>query len=58
MSDLGQQIQHSTQYCTAKGYRIVDALSDVVSGLKADRKGPLRLFNYVTNRQLDAVVVA
>jgi len=32
-------------------------LSDVASGLKADREGLLKLFDYVTNRQVDVVVV-
>jgi len=57
-SDLERQIQYLTQYCTAKGYRVVDVLSDVASGLNTDRKGLLKLFNYVANRQVDVVVVA
>jgi len=56
-SDLERQIQYLTQYCTSKGYRVVDVLSDVASGLKTDRRGLLKLFNYVVNRQIDAVVV-
>lgn len=56
-SDLERQIQYLTQYCSAKGYRVVDILSDVASGLKTNRRGLLKLFNYVVNRQVDAVVV-
>jgi putative resolvase len=56
-SDLERQIQHLTQYCASKGYRVVDVLSDVASGLKTDRRGLLKLFNYVVNRQVDVVVV-
>jgi excisionase family DNA binding protein len=56
-SDLERQIQYLTQYCTSKGYGVVDVLSDVASGLKTDRRGLLKLFNYVVNRQIDAVVV-
>ncbi len=56
-SDLERQIQHLTQYCSAKGYRIIDILSDVASGLKTDRRGLLKLFNYVVNRKVDVVVV-
>jgi len=56
--DLERQIQYLTQYCTAKGYRVVDVLSDVASGLNTERKGLLKLFNYVVNRQVDVVVVA
>ena len=55
--DLERQIQYLTQYCSAKGYRVVDVLSDVASGLKANRRGLLKLFNYVVNRQVDVVVV-
>jgi excisionase family DNA binding protein len=56
-SDLERQVQYLTQYCSSKGYRVVDVLSDVASGLKTDRKGLLKLFNYVVNRQVDIVVV-
>jgi len=55
--DLEGQIQYLRQYCSSKGCRVVDVLSDVASGLKADRKGLLRLLEYVTNRQVDVVVV-
>jgi len=50
-------VQYLTQYCSSKGYRVVDVLSDVASGLKTDRRGLLKLFNYVVNRQVDVVVV-
>jgi len=56
-SDLERQIQYLTQYCSSKGYRVVDVLSDVASGLKTDRRGLLKLFNYIVNRQVDVVVV-
>ena len=55
--DLEHQIQYLTQYCSAKGYRVVDVLSDVASGLKTNRRGLTKLFNYVVNRQVDVVVV-
>jgi DNA binding domain, excisionase family len=55
--DLEGQIQYLTQYCSSKGYRVVDVLSDIASGLKADRKGLLKLLDYVINRQIDVVVV-
>jgi predicted site-specific integrase-resolvase len=57
-SDLERQVQYLTRYCSSKGYRVVDVLSDVASGLKTDRKGLLKLFNYIVNRQVDVVVVA
>jgi len=56
-SDLERQVQYLTQYCTAKGYRVVDVLSDTASGLNTERRGLLKLFNYVVNRQVDVVVV-
>ncbi|MCD6428352.1 MAG: IS607 family transposase [Desulfurococcales archaeon] len=55
--DLERQIQYLTQYCSAKGYRVVDVLSDVASGLKTNRRGLMKLFNYVINRQVDIVVI-
>ncbi|RLG85529.1 MAG: IS607 family transposase [Thermoprotei archaeon] len=56
-SDLERQVQYLTQYCSAKGYRIIDILSDVVSGLKTNRRGLLKLFNYVVNKHVDVVEV-
>ena len=55
--DLERQIRYLTQYCSAKGYKVVDVLSDVASGLKTDRRGLLKLFNYIVNKQVDVVVV-
>ena len=56
-SDLERQVEYLTQYCTAKGYRVVDVLSDIASGLKANRRGLMKLFNYVVNKQVDVVVI-
>jgi len=55
--DLERQVQYLTQYCSAKGYKVVDVLSDVASGLKTNRRGLMKLFNYVVNRQVDVVVI-
>jgi len=55
--DLEGQVQYLTQYCSSRGYKVIDVLSDVASGLKADRRGLLKLLDYVTNRQVDVVVV-
>ena len=57
-SDLGRQIQYLTQYCSAKGYRVVDVLSNIASGLKANRRGLMKLFNYVVNKQVGVIVIA
>ncbi len=56
-SDLERQVQYLTEYCASKGYKVVDILSDVANGLKTDRKGLMKLFNYVVNRHVDVVVV-
>ena len=56
-ADLERQIQYLTQYCSAKGYRVVGILSDIASGLKINRRGLLKLFNYVVNKQVDVVVI-
>ena len=56
-SDLERQVQYLTEYCTSKGYRVVDVLSDIASGLKTNRKGLAKLFSYVVNWQADVVVV-
>ena len=55
-SDLERQIQYLTQYCSARGYRVLDVLSDIASGLKTSRRGLIKLFDYVVNRQVDVVV--
>jgi len=56
-SDLERQVEYLTQYCASKGYKVVDVITDVASGLKTDRKGLAKLFNYVVDRQVDVVVV-
>ena len=55
--NLERQIRYLTQYCIAKGYRVVDVLSDIASGLKTKRRGLLKLFNYIVNKKVDVVVV-
>ena len=56
-SDLERQIQYLTQYCSAKGYKVIDVLSDIAGGLKTNRRGLQKLFNYIVNKQVDVVVV-
>ena len=55
--DLERQIQYLTQYCSARGYRVVDILSDIASGLETNRRGLMKLFKYVVDRQIDVIVV-
>jgi excisionase family DNA binding protein len=56
--DLEGQVKYLTQYCSSRGYKVVDVLSDIASGLRADRRGLLKLLDYVVNRQVDVIVVA
>ena len=56
-SDLERQIEYLAQYCTAKGYRVIDVLSDIASGLKTNRRGLHKLFKRIVNREVDVVVV-
>jgi len=35
----------------------IDVLSDAASRLNTERRGLLKLFNYIVNRQIDVVVV-
>ena len=56
-SELERQIQYLTKYCSAKGYRVVDVLSDIASGLKTNRRGLLKLFNHVVNKHVDVVII-
>ena len=55
--DLNRQIEYLSQYCSAKGYKVVEVLSDVASGLKTNRRGLMKLFNHVVNKEVDVVVV-
>jgi len=55
--DLKRQIEDLSQYCIAKGYKVVEVLSDVSSGLNTERKGLMKLFDYVTSRKVDVVVI-
>jgi len=56
--DLEGQVQYLRQYCSSEGYKVIDVLSDIASGLRADRRGLLKLLDYVVNRQVDVIVVA
>ena len=55
--NLERQIERLRNYCSAKGYKIVDVITDVASGLKEDRNGLHKLFNIVEKHQADVVVV-
>ncbi|MEM4433809.1 MAG: IS607 family transposase [Thermosphaera sp.] len=55
--DLERQVRYLLEYCASKGYRVVEVLTDVASGLKTDRKGLRKLFELVTSKQVEVVVV-
>ncbi|GAY25122.1 IS607 family transposase [Desulfurococcaceae archaeon AG1] len=55
--DLERQIKYLLEYCASKGYKVVEVLTDIASGLKTDRKGLRRLFDLITSRQAEVVVV-
>ena len=55
--DLERQVNYLTNYATAKGYKVVEVLKDVASGLNTGRKGLLKLFKLVESRSVDVVLV-
>ena len=54
---LDRQVERLRTYCSARGYRVVDVITDTASGLKEDRAGLQRLFDVVEKRRADMVVV-
>jgi len=55
--NLDRQVERLRNYCSAKGYKVVDIITDVASGLKEDRSGLQKLFDIVEKQQADVVVV-
>ncbi len=55
--NLDRQIERLRNYCSARGYKVVDVITDVTSGLKENRSGLQKLFDMVERRQIDVVVV-
>ena len=55
--NLDRQFERLRSYCSAKGYKIMEVIADVASGLNEDRSGLRKLFNIVENHQADVVVV-
>ncbi len=55
--NLDRQVERLRSYCSAKGYKVIDVITDVASGLKEDRSGLQKLFNIVEKHQADVVVV-
>lgn len=54
--NLDRQIERLRIYCSAKGYKVIDVVTDVASGLKEDRSGLQKLFNIVENHKADVIV--
>ncbi|MEM0366389.1 MAG: IS607 family transposase [Acidilobaceae archaeon] len=55
--DLERQVNYLLEYCASKGYRVVDVLTDIASGLTTDRKGLRKMLELVTSKQVEVVVV-
>ena len=55
--NLDRQIERLRSYCSAKGYKVIDVVTDIASGLKEDRVGLQKLFNLVEKHQVDIVVI-
>jgi len=54
---LDRQIERLRGYCSAKGYKVVDVITDVASGLDESRSGLLKLFDMVEKHLVDVIVV-
>ncbi|MGC8988313.1 IS607 family transposase, partial [Infirmifilum sp.] len=55
--DLERQVKYLMDYCPSKGYRVVEVLTDIASGLNTDRKGLKKLFDLIGSKQVEVVVV-
>ena len=55
--NLDRQIERLRSYCSAKGYKVVDVITDVANGLNENRNVLQKLFNIVEKHQADVVVV-
>jgi len=55
--DLERQVKYLQEYCSAKGYRVMEVLTDVASGLNEKRRGLRKLFKLVESKSVDIVVL-
>jgi putative resolvase len=53
--DIERQKRKLVEYAKSKGYRDIDVIEDVASGLNENRKGLSKLFKLVAERQIEAV---
>ena len=56
-TDLERQVQHLREYCAARGYMVVETLTDITSGLNEKRHGLNKLFQLVNRGEVDVVVI-
>lgn len=57
LDDLERQVEKLKGYCAAKGYRVVEILKDVSSGLNENHRGLKKLFELVKDKSVDVVVI-
>jgi putative resolvase len=55
--DLERQKQKLVEYAKSKGYQDIEVIEDIASGLNENRKGLNKLFNLVTEKQIEAVFI-
>jgi putative resolvase len=55
--DLDRQIEVLREYATKNNLQIVDIITDVASGLNTKRKGLIKLFRMVENKEIDKVLI-
>ncbi|MEM4959850.1 MAG: IS607 family transposase [Nanopusillaceae archaeon] len=55
--NLERQIERLRNYCSARGYRVVDMVTDVASGLNEKRNGLQKLLDMTVKHEIDVVVV-
>ena len=55
--NLERQVERLRSYCSAKGYRVVDVVTDVASGLNEKRNGLQELLDMAVKHEMDIVVI-
>ncbi|MEM3989146.1 MAG: IS607 family transposase [Desulfurococcaceae archaeon] len=56
-ADLERQVERLRSYCSARGYRVVNVVTDVASGLNEKRSGLQKLLDMAVKHEIDVVVV-
>jgi putative resolvase len=55
--DLDRQIEVLREYATKNNLQIVEVITDIASGLNTKRKGLIKLFRMVENKEIDKVLL-